>query len=68
MSDLIKVQGNSNLARDRKSGALININKDEFTKAKAARLKRKNKEQRFKNLENEVGEIKILLQQLLEEK
>ena len=35
-----KVDGNSDLVRDKKSGAILNINRSEFDKAKQARIKR----------------------------
>ena len=35
-----KVDGNSDLVRDPKSGAILNINRSEFEKAKLARIKR----------------------------
>ena len=61
-----RVEGNSNLVRDTKSVAILNINRTEFDKAKKARARYHSKEQEFVNLKNEVGEIKSMLKQLLE--
>ena len=52
--------------RDPKSGAILNINRSEFEKAKQARIKRFTKEREFDELKNEVSEIKLMLKQLLE--
>ena len=61
-----KVDGNSDLVRDLKSGAILNINRSEFEKAKQARIKRFTKEREFVELKDEVSEIKLMLKQLLE--
>ena len=61
-----KVDGNSDLVRDKKSGAILNINISEFEKAKKARIKRFTREQEFVELKDEVSEIKLMLKQLLE--
>ena len=61
-----RVEGNGNLVRDTKSGAILNINRTEFEKAKQARARYHSKEQEFVALKNEVSEIKSMLKQLLE--
>jgi hypothetical protein len=66
MSHLLKVEGHNNLARDPKSGAIININRSEMTKVKAAREARR--QEKIEGLKNEVSEIKDLLKQLLEKR
>lgn len=66
MSGYIKVDGSPNFARDRSTGAIININKDEMQKARLAKMARKQQEQELQDLKNDVDEIKILLRQLLE--
>ena len=43
MSLFVPVEGNPNLGRCPKSGAIININKDEIQKARAAKSARKTK-------------------------
>jgi hypothetical protein len=68
MSHLLKVEGHNNLARDPKSGAIININRSEMTKVKAAREARRQEKIEIQGLKNEVSEIKDLLKQLLEKR
>lgn len=66
MSDYIKVDGSPNFVRDKSTGAIININKDEMQKARLAKMARKQQEKELQDLKNDVDEIKILLRQLLE--
>lgn len=61
----VKLDG-GDFARDVKTGAVININKDEIERARAAKDLRNKKEQEFSDLKNEVGEIKELLNKLIE--
>ena len=60
------VEGHSNLVRDTSTGAILNINKDEISGARKRKLERKQKEQEFKNLKDEVGDIKKMLTQIIE--
>jgi hypothetical protein len=66
MKDYIMVENASGLARDPNSGVVVNINKDEIRKAREAKKKRKSKDREFEELKNEVGEIKELLNKLVE--
>lgn len=66
MKDYIMVENASGLARDPHSGVVVNINKDEIRKAREAKKKRKSKDREFEELKNEVGEIKELLNKLVE--
>ena len=61
-----KVDGHSDLVRDPENGAILNINRSELQKARAARIRHFEKEKEFVELKNEVSEIKIMLKQLLE--
>tara|TARA_B100000768_G_scaffold173305_1_gene182421 strand:+ start:3041 stop:3259 length:219 start_codon:yes stop_codon:yes gene_type:complete len=70
---MIKVSGHSDLARDPISGAIININRDEITTArerKKTRAKKDREDKQLKadvrNLQNELGDIKQLLAQIVE--
>jgi len=60
------VEGHSNLVRDTSTGAILNINKDEISAARKRKLERKQKEQEFENLKDEVGDIKKMLTQIIE--
>lgn len=62
----IMISGNSSFARDPDTGSIVNINKEEISKAREAKRKRKNKDTEFEELKNEVGEIKELLNKLIE--
>lgn len=53
-------------SRDPNSGQLINTDTDSINKAKEAKNLRKKKKQEFEDLKNEVGEIKELLNKLIE--
>jgi|MDSY01.2.fsa_nt_gb hypothetical protein len=70
---MIKVEGHSNLRRDPKSGAIININKDELSSARSRKIQQKRKEREDKQLkadvetlQNEISDIKQLLTQIVE--
>ena len=61
-----KIEGHSSLVRDTSTGAILNINKDEISAARKRKLERKQKEEEFEELKNEVGEIKNMLNQIIE--
>ena len=61
-----KVDGHSDLVRDPNNGAILNINRSELQKARAARIRSFEKEKEFVELKDEVSEIKLMLKQLLE--
>ena len=63
---LVKVDGDAGLARDPKTGAIININRQEIANARAAKKRRIEKDRELEDLKNEVGEIKELLNKLVE--
>ena len=60
------VEGNIGLVRDTSTGAILNINKDEISAARKRKLERRQKEQEIVDLKNEVGEIKNMLNKLIE--
>ena len=62
----IKVKGHSNLARTGIYGSIVNINKEEIAAARKRKLERKQKEKDFENLKNEVGDIKNMLNKIIE--
>ena len=62
----IKVEGHTNLIRDNNSGAVLNINKNEISAARKRKLERRQKEQEFEDLKNEVGDIKNMLTKIIE--
>lgn len=62
----MKVKDHPGLVRDPESQAILNINKTEIEIARERKKLRKQKEQEFETLKNEVGEIKELLLKLIE--
>ena len=60
------VEGHSNLVRDTSTNAVLNINKDEISAARKRKLERRQKEQEFETLKDEVGDIKKMLTQIIE--
>lgn len=75
MSKMIKVEGHPNLVRDPKSGAILNINKNEIRAAKKRKEIRAQRDAEFEQvkqdvaeLKNATGEILSLLKDLTEKK
>ena len=62
----MKVKDHPGLVRDLNSGAILNINTEEIERARERKKLRKEKEQEFEDLKNEVSEIKELLLKLVE--
>lgn len=62
---MIKVKDDTSLARDPKTKAVINNDQNAFERARAAKNKALEKEQRLSNLENEVSEMKYALNEIL---
>jgi hypothetical protein len=61
-----KIKGDTSFVRDTTTGAILNINSNELDQARERKTLRKQKEQEFENLKNEVSEIKELLLKLVE--
>jgi uncharacterized protein YpuA (DUF1002 family) len=73
MMKLIPVQGNSSLARDVKTGAIVNINSNEIQQARERKKAMKQKDNDFEQvkqdvagLKDDISEIKQILRQLVE--
>jgi hypothetical protein len=68
--DLIKVEGHSGLARDKNTGAILNINSNEIDRIKELRRNqrelKKSQEQEINQLKSDVFEIKMMLSKLIE--
>lgn len=68
--DLIKVEGQPGLARDKKTGAVLNINSTEINRIKELRknqrdLKKVEREE-INQLKSDVAEIKMILSKIVE--
>lgn len=66
MNKLIPVTGNSSLARDSKTGAVININTHEMELAKQRKSHRQQQKSEIEQLKNDVQELKQLVYKLAE--
>ena len=62
----IPVEGHSGLVRDKQSGAIININKEEILSMRAKKAARKKKEEELESLKNQVGTLKDELSEIKE--
>ncbi len=65
-SRLIMVENGVGLARDRQTGSVININKEEIRQARERKKLRKQKENEFEQLKTDVSEMKQLLNTIIE--
>ena len=65
-SRLIMVENGVGLARDRQTGSVININKEEIRQAREIKKLRKQKENEFEQLKTDVSEMKQLLNTIIE--
>lgn len=61
-----KVQGHSNLKRDKYSGAILNANKAEIEQARRTKQLRLKQEERIEKLEQDIGDIKSMLAHIVE--
>ena len=64
--NLIPVKDHPDLVRDSRTGAILNINKEEIQKKKLQNSKILQRDREIEQLKNDVSDIKNLLQQLLE--
>lgn len=62
----LKVEGNPNLVKDMRTGAIINIDKNSVKDAKLLKSKMAKKEEEIETLKNDVAEIKSILNKLIE--
>jgi len=56
--ELSPVEGNKDLVRDLKTGAILNINKEAFAGAKRARLLREKAKEQLETNTNDINSIK----------
>jgi len=60
----VNVEGHSDLVKDMKTGAVLNVSND-VTKARKIKENRKQREVEFDNLKDDVQNIKLMLQQII---
>lgn len=63
--DYVPVEGSPGLVRDKATGAIINTDKSGLQAAKARKLAQKQDKERLNKLENDVSDIKRLLEKLV---
>jgi hypothetical protein len=63
---LQKVKGHTNLMRDKRTGAILNMDRAGIAQAKARKSAQIEQAERIDNLEKELTEIKSLLSQIAE--
>jgi hypothetical protein len=68
--DLIKVEGQPGLARDKNTGAILNINSSEVQRIKELRKNqrelKKSEREEINQLKSDVAEIKMMLSKIVE--
>ena len=62
--ELRPVEGNKDLVRDLKTGAILNINKEAFAGAKRARLLREKAKEQLETNTNDINSIKYELTEI----
>jgi len=62
----VKVEGHKNFVRDRRSGAIINTNREEIEAAKKRKAEKLNKDKELNDLKDEVSDIKKMLTKIVE--
>lgn len=62
--DLIQVEGEHNLFRDRKTGAIVNMDSAGYNQYKILKQKRQNEREELDMIKNDIQEIKSLLREL----
>lgn len=67
MRKLLPVMNNPNLVRDEKTGAILNINKQDIAKEKRLLMQKQQEQTEIQELKSEVSDIKQLLGKLLSE-
>ena len=63
--DYVPVEGSPGLVRDKATGAIINTDKLGLQAAKARKLAQRQDKERLSKLENDVSEIKRLLEKFV---
>tara|TARA_B100000519_G_C14033011_1_gene338988 strand:- start:113 stop:325 length:213 start_codon:yes stop_codon:yes gene_type:complete len=60
------IQGESGYVRDEETGAILNVNKQEISQAKQAKLNRLKQKDELNNLRRDVDEMKGMLGKILD--
>lgn len=63
----IKVEGHKYLVRDSSTGAILNINKTSIQEARSAKDRKKQEQEEFQQMKDDLAEIKTLLRELIKQ-
>ena len=63
---LVRINGQKDLAKDEETGAVLNTDVEQVEQAREIKEKRKEKEDAFTRLQEDVSELKMMMKQLLE--
>ena len=66
--DYTKIKDNEDLVKDKNSGAILNINNDALRAYRQAREKNMRMHEKVNQMENDISEIKSLLNELVKGK
>ena len=66
MSKYIKIEGEQDLVKDKDTGAILNTNMDSLSAYKQKRHKDIEQKNRIDRMENDIGDIKSMLKELLD--
>ena len=65
MAKYIKIEGEQDLVKDKETGAILNTNMDSLSAYKQKRKKDMEQKNRIDKMENDIGDIKSMLKELI---
>ena len=65
MAKYIKIEGEQDLVKDKETGAILNTNMDSLSAYKQKRQKDIEQKNRIDKMENDIGDIKSMLKELI---
>ena len=65
MNEYVKIKAESDLVKDKNTGAVLNTNLDSLKAYRAKRKKDLEMNNKIEQLENDIGDIKSMLKELL---
>ena len=68
MDDYVKVEGKSNLYKNKSNGFVSNFDEEGLKRAKARKKARVEKDQKISKLEDEVSELKDMVRSLVKDR
>ena len=65
MAEYFKIEGEQDLVKDKETGAILNTNMDSLSAYKQKRKKDIEQKNRIDKMENDIGDIKSMLKELI---